>query len=201
MFELTSNAASARFTDSEKPIINQRLQEFQEKKGIVFASFKELFTTLLTDALHSENNVIKEVEKPIPDGLHLFSTENKKAFETMLEQLNEYATKQGFQEEMPLVDILKTVIENAENTPEIIEVEKEVVKTVDKQLENNQILLTLKDEGTKTIEKKLILLQEISKRRHKKYGGVPEPIEELCEKLIFNDGTIFNLSGEFHTGF
>lgn len=201
MFELISSTASARFTDSEKPVINQRLQEFQEKKGIVFASFKELFTNLLNDALNSENIEIKEIEKPIPDGLHLFSTENKEVFEAMLDQLNNYATKQGIQEETPLVDVLKTAIENAEKQPQTVEVEKEIVKTVEKQLENNEILLTLTDDGAKTIEKKLILLGEISKRRYKKYGGIPEPIEVLCEKMIFNDGTIFNLSGEFHTGF
>jgi hypothetical protein len=52
------------------------------------------------------------------------------------------------------------------------------------------------------VDKKLILLDEIAKRRQKKYKTeTPESIPELIEKLVFNDGTIFNLHGEFHTGF
>ena len=201
MFQVISDTASARFTPSEKTVVNQRIQAFQEKKGIVFSSFKELLLTLLTDALNTENAEIKEIEKPVPDGFHLFSTENKVVFEAMLDELNNYAANNGFQEETPIVDVLKTAIEKAEIEPQTIEVEKEVVKTVEKQLENNEILLTLTDEGNKTIEKKLILLNEIAKRRNRKFGGVPEPVEVLCEKLIFNDGTIFNLHGEFFTGF
>lgn len=200
MFQVISDTASARFTPSEKTVVNQRIQAFQEKKGIVFSSFKELLLTLLTDALNTENAENKETEKPVPDGFHLFSTENKVVFEAMLDELNNYAANKGFQEETPLVDILKTAIENAEIEPQTIEVEKEVVKTVEKQLENNQILLTLTDSENITVDKKMLLLDEIKSRRFRKYK-VEETIPELCEKLIFNDGTIFNLAGEFFTGF
>jgi hypothetical protein len=200
MFQLKTPVNSIRFAQSEIEVINQRFIEFQEKKGIVFSSLKEMFSTLLNDALNTENVKPVEIEKPIPDGFHLFSTENKETFEAMLVQLNDYATKQGFQQEALLVDVLKTAIENAEKQPQTIEVEKEVVKTVEKTLENNQILLTLTDGENATIDKKLLLLDEIKNRRFRKYK-VEETIPELCEKLIFNDGTIFNLAGEFHTGF
>lgn len=200
MFQVISDTASARFTPSEKTVVNQRIQAFQEKKGIVFSSFKELLLTLLTDALNTENAENKEIEKTVPDGFHLFSTENKVVFETILDELNNYAENKGFQKETPLVDVLKTAIENAEKEPQTVEVEKEVVKTVEKTLENNQILLTLTDSENITVDKKMLLLDEIKNRRFRKYK-VEETIPELCEKLIFNDGTIFNLAGEFFTGF
>lgn len=200
MFQVISDAASARFTPSEKTVVNQRIQAFQEKKGIVFSSFKELLLTLLTDALNTENIKNAPVEKPVPDGFQLITTENEVVFESLLVQLNDYAIKQGFQQETPIVDVLKTAIENAEKEPQTIEVEKEVVKTVERTLENNEILLTLTDSENITVDKKLLLLDEIKNRRFRKYKK-EETIPELCEKLIFNDGTIFNLAGEFHTGF
>jgi len=201
MFQVISETASARFTPSEKTVVNQRIQAFQEKKGIVFSSFKELLLTLLTDALNTENAENKEVEKTVPDGFQLISNDEAVTNRVIKKVINEYAETIEFSDKEDLVGVLLTAIKNAEKEPQTVQVEKEVVKTVEKQLENNEILITLSDDGAKTIEKKLILLQEISKRRYKKYGGTPEPVEVLCEKMIFNDGTIFNLSGEFFTGF
>jgi len=201
MFQLKTAVNSIRFANSEIEIINQRFIEYQEKKGIVFSSLKEMFSILLNDALSDENIENAPVEKTVPDGFQLITTENARQFDMVVDELTIYAENIGITTAKPIIDVLKTAIENAEKEPQTIEVEKEVVKTVEKQLENNQILLTLTDEGNKTIEKKLILLTEIAKRRYKKYGGIPEPVEALCEKLIFNDGTIFNLSGEFFTGF
>ena len=200
MFQLKTPVNSIRFAPSEIEVINQRFIEFQEKKGIVFSSLKEMFSTLLNDALNSEKVKPVEIEKPIPDGFHLFSTENKETFEAMLGELNDYATKQALPEEITGIDVLKTAIENAEILPQTVEVEKEVVKTVEKTLENNQILLTLTDGENATIDKKMLLLDEIKNRRFRKYK-VEETIPELCEKLIFNDNSIFNLGGEFFTGF
>lgn len=201
MFQVISETASARFTPSEKTVVNQRIQAFQEKKGIVFSSFKELLLTLLTDALNTENAENKEIEKPVPDGFQLITNDEASTIRVIKEAINKYAETIEFTDKSDLVGVLLTAFENAEKEPQTIEVEKEVVKTVERTFENNEILLTLTDEGNKTIEKKLILLNEIAKRRNRKFGGTPEPVEALCEKMIFNDGTIFNLSGEFFTGF
>jgi urease gamma subunit len=203
MFQLKTPVNSIRFAPSEIEVINQRFIEFQEKKGIVFSSLKEMFSTLLNDALNSENieNVKPvEIEKPIPDGFQLITTENNVEFEAVVKEIVDYGYRQGVDEPFSIVSVLKTAIENAEKQPQTVEVEKEVVKTVEKTLENNQILLTLTDGENATIDKKLLLLDEIKNRRFRKYK-VEETIPELCEKLIFNDGTIFNLAGEFHTGF
>lgn len=200
MFQVISDTASARFTPSEKTVVNQRIQAFQEKKGIVFSSFKELLLTLLTDALNTENAENKEIEKTVPDGFQLITDENEAENNLVRSMLFEYADNNGITSGSTIVDVLKTAIENAVKEPQTVEVEKEVVKTVEKQLENNQILLTLTDSENITVDKKLLLLDEIKNRRFRKYKQ-EETIPELCEKLIFNDGTIFNLAGEFHTGF
>lgn len=200
MFQLKTPVNSIRFAQSEIEVINQRFIEFQEKKGIVFSSLKEMFSTLLNDALNTENIEIKEIEKPIPDGFQLITDENARQFELVVDELTVYAENIGIAVAKPIIDVLKTAIENAEKQPQTVEVEKEVVKTVERTLENNEILLTLTDSENITVDKKLLLLDEIKNRRFRKYKQ-EETIPELCEKLIFNDGTIFNLGGEFFTGF
>lgn len=79
-----------------------------------------------------------------------------------------------------------------EHTP--TEIEKEVIKEVEKPRGANEIRYTL-------TENERILITEIANRRFgRKKSPELESLDDLAKKLAFNDGSIFNLSGEFFTG-
>lgn len=71
------------------------------------------------------------------------------------------------------------------------------VKEVPALVGENQLLITLTENPTR----QRAILREIASRRASRYKTDPDTPEALAEKMIFNDGTIFNLGGEFYTGF
>ncbi len=203
MFQINSRSTSITFNESERAVINEKIKAFQEKKGTEILSIKELFTQLLVAAT-SENvpaiSKTEENENTALDTNSIVLTGSIEEINELKGKLNDFTEKHSIDAETPQIEIIDFALKTAMKTPEIIEVEKEVTKVVEKQLSENQILVTLTDDKNGTIEKKLILLDEISKRRSRKLG-IEETIPGLIEKMIFNDGTVFNLGGEFYTGF
>lgn len=200
MFQLQSRNANITYGNDAREIINQRIQAYQEKTGKTFSSIKELFETLLSNALSDESTNDSKNQKETSNDFTLLTFTNEADFIEFTSEITSFKKKAMMAESLTDVEVLSEAMILAVKEPEIKEIEKEVIKTVPQELESNQILITLSNDKMGTAENKLILLDEIQKRRNKKFNQL-EPIPELCEKLIFNDNSIFNLGGEFFTGF
>lgn len=199
MFQLRSRNSNITYGDEARSVINQRIQDYQEKTGKTFSSIKELFEALLSNALSDESTIQPKIEKQTSNDFTLLTFSNEDEFIEFTEEITSFRKKAMISDSLTDAEVLSGAMILAVKEPEIKEIEKEVIKTVPQELESNQILITLSNDKMGSAENKLIVLEEIQKRRNKKFKQL-EPIPELCEKLIFNDNTIFNLGGEFYTG-
>lgn len=200
MFTLKNRATTITCNEDERNTFNQSLIEIQEKEGVIFSSVKDAFSRLLSFAIKPEST---ENEKPIEvekaENILEF-TESTEKLTHLKSMLDEFRSNQGLSEEISVEEIILKALILAQKAPEIKEVEKEVIKEVPISIGENQLLLTITDQPNKPIEKKKILLDEIHIRRKNK-KGISETKEQMLEKMIFNDNIIFNLGGEFFTGF
>lgn len=194
MFTLKGRTASISTNEEEKQVFNERLQAIQEKKGIVFTSFKDVFTHLQTMVLQDPEPQLAQgevaVEKETLDKLAV----NSQKLAQILSTLENYPKTDGLQD-LEGVDLVLKIIENSLQTPQKLEPEQ---IEVERPLQEHEILLQLSDKRYPK-EKKLQLLEIIQKNRSKKLK-TSEEMGEMIENMIFNDNIVFNLGGEFYTG-
>lgn len=195
MFQIEKRVTAITLNDSEREVINERISEFQQKTGVVYSSIKELFSALLTTTLSGANTQNNDLDIEKANEIESTNIEIigqlSKEIQTLSDENNNLLNSNN---------ALTLEIEEIKNNPSTVEVEKTI--EVEKKLQSNQILITLTDSTIGSVEKKQILLDEISKRRAKRFKlEQPESLPELCEKMIFNTGTVFNIAGEFYTGF
>lgn len=198
MFVLKKRVSSLTYNDEAREAVNLELQKLQEKLGIEFTSVKHLFEHMLSLANSTEApaKVEETTELPAENMLLLPDTEETKAFTTNMNQLR--LNTDALAEDSNMFEVLDFAVKVALFPPEPIETTLEI----EKELTDSQYIITLTDQPKAPIEKKKILIDEIAKRRQSKYKFLTiESHSELMEKMIFNEGTIFNLHGEFYTGF
>ncbi len=200
MFVLKNRTTSITCNEEERNIFNQSLIEVQEKEGIIFSSVKDSFSRLLSIALKAESNESNETEQVEKPESILEFTESDENLTKLKSLLDEFRENQGLSEGYLVEGLIIKAVHLAMKAPEVKEVEKEVIKEVPLSIGENQLLLTITDQPKLPIEKKKILLDEIHSRRKTK-KGISETKEQMLEKMIFNDNNIFNLGGEFFTGF
>ena len=98
MFTLKGLTASISTNEEEKQVFNERLQTIQEKKGIVFTSFKDVFTHLQTIVLQDPEPQLAQgevaVEKETLDKLAV----NSQKLAQILSTLENYPKTDGLQE-------------------------------------------------------------------------------------------------------
>lgn len=177
MWQIKQGQVSFRVTEeSDINAINDFALQLQNERAIIFENGRDFTKALILKCQQLESD-LKTAEN------ELISVENdlKTVFRSELKAA-ENEVKQ-LREQLAAVNNLPAP------EPEVKEVPTPVA--------DNQLLITL----TENPSRKRALLREISKRRADKYGNAPETPEELAEKMIFNDGTVFNLGGEFYTGF
>lgn len=183
MYQINKRSASVNFPEAEITEVNENLKAIQLKHGVVFSTFKDLILHLISVDLAE----IPEIKTAVMPENALILTENQKIIE-----LNETITAEiAENSSISLTELFTQSIENSKKSAEIKEIEVPVL------ISENQLLINFSENP----ERKRELLLEISRRRAEKYNTDLEPIEELAEKLLFNDGTVFNLGGEFYTGF
>ncbi len=200
MLTLEKRVTNLTYNEEERNAVNRQLITIQEREQIPFSSPKDMLSKLLSLAIKSEITEPQKTENiEITDSNNEFN-EITVEFNELKTKLDEFRSIHALDAEMSYSEIIDSMVEFTKKSPEIKEVEKEVIKEVPVQLKSNQILVTLKDEPKRPIEKKLGILDEIHRRRASKMNVI-ETREELIEKLLFNDGTIFNLHGECYTGF
>lgn len=192
MYQITGNTVSFRVNDAERDQFNQIAAQLQESENEVYANGNHVFFALLRYCRQLENSSL-ENKYHIPDSAL------EKERETAVNRVNEIRTQliTAVNEDDNVTDneLITLVINKINKKPETKTETVTEIKEVEKQLSDNQILIEVTD-------RKLEILQEISKRRAKKYRLEQlESLPVLAEKMIFNDGTVFNLSGEFYTGF
>lgn len=185
MLQAKTRTITLSYSIPELEEVNSLLVEFQEQNGSDFETMKGMFLDILR----------KSVERKI----HIPDSALEKERETAVDRVNEIRTQliTAVNEDDNVTDdeLITLVINKINKEPETKTETVTEIKEVEKQLSDNQILIEVGD-------RKLEILQEISKRRAKKYRLEQlESLPVLAEKMIFNDGTVFNLSGEFYTGF
>lgn len=203
MYQINGNTVSFRVNEDEREQINQIAEKLQTLGNTTYANGNQLFFALLQYCKQLENkaeptNEVEAMEVALDSAvnsvneLNTIVNEYRKQLSTAVNVVYE---NDNFTDDQ----LITTVINVINSKPETITETETVTETkeVEKQLSENQLLLTLHPNW----ERKIELLNEIAKRRAKKYSKDIEPIEVLAEKMIFNDGTIFNLGGEFYTGY
>ncbi len=203
MFQFKSRVSSLTYSEDSRAEINEQLLELQEKNGITFSSIKHAFEFMLAKCLQDE-------VQSIPDGKTLISVENLENLESENSRLGEHSNHlktitdllDNFYENIGLnrgsrthVYMISELISESLRQPvtKTIEVEKEI------SLAANQFILTISQADGIPLEKKLQLLEIIKSNRAKKFGDI-DTLEQMMERMIFNDNNIFDLGGEFYTG-
>lgn len=192
MYQITGNTVSFRVNDAERDQFNQIAAQLQESENEVYANGNHVFFALLRYCRQLENSSLE-------NKCHIPDSALEKERETAVNRVNEIRTQliTAVNEDDNVTDdeLITLVINKINKEPETKTETVTEIKEVEKQLSDNQILIEVTD-------RKLEILQEIAKRRAKKYRlEKSESLPVLAEKMIFNDGTVFNLSGEFYTGF
>ena len=196
MLQFKTRTNSLNYNDKDRPQINEDLSALQQKFGKEFSNPREAFEFMISYLLSTENResetIEVEVEKEIiPENALILA--DLMSVTKVHNAINEIRLNNSmFSEVSTNEEILDFALQSVLNPAEI--------QTVEKQLEGNQLILTVTDQAELPYVKKMELLDEIKKRRASKLG-VTESIPELLEKMIFNDNIIFNLGGEFYTGF
>lgn len=192
MYQITGNTVSFRVNDAERDQFNQIAAQLQESENEVYANGNHVFFALLRHCRQLENSSLE-------NKFHIPDSDLEKERETAVNRVNEIRTQliTAVNEDDNVTDdeLITLVINKINKEPETKTETVTEIKEVEKQLSDNQILIEVTD-------RKLEILQEIAKRRAKKYRLEQlESLPVLAEKMIFNDGTVFNLSGELYTGF
>ena len=196
MLQFKTRTNSLNYNDKDRPQINEDLSALQQKFGKEFSNPREAFEFMISYLLSTENRepetIEVEVEKEIipENALILADLISVTKVHNAIKEIR--LNNSMFSEVSTNEEILDFALQSVLNPAEI--------QTVEKQLEGNQLILTITDQPQLPYVKKMELLDEIQKRRASKLG-VTESIPELLEKMIFNDNIIFNLGGEFYTGF
>lgn len=185
MYQIDGRSATLSLNNSDKDFINADILQFQELVGQDFASFKELFKALLSNALenadfnkhapkHEEYETL--VTLPISHG-------ERAAFIQKLNACTDNA------DGLTLANI-ELLIAKSLQTPQTVEVEK----IVERDLSESEMLLQFN-------EKELMILKAVANNRYKAGKANPqETLPELTKKMILNDNVLFDLGGEFYTG-
>jgi hypothetical protein len=192
MYQITGNTVSFRVNDAERDQFNQIAAQLQESENEVYANGNHVFFALLRHCRQLENSSLE-------NKFHIPDSALEKERETAVNRVNEIRTQliTAVNEDDNVTDdeLITLVINKINKEPETKTETVTEIKEVEKQLAENQIVIEV-------TERKLEILQEIAKRRAKKYRLEQlESLPVLAEKMIFNDGTVFNLSGELYTGF
>lgn len=183
MWQIKQGQVSFRVTEeSDVNTINEIAKTLQNEFG-VFENGRGFTKSLILKCQQLENDL-----KTAEDDLISTETELKSVFEDTENKLRS-RIEAAENEVKQLREQLAAANDLPAPEPE--------VKEVPALVGENQLLITITGDHSR----KRAILREISKRRASKYKTDPETPEELAEKMIFNDGTVFNLGGEFYTGF
>lgn len=198
MFQIEKRGNTINFNEKEWDEINAKLKTAQEIVGEDHLNVKSVFLALLERVITEKSREIEKepiIEKVeiIPENA-LILPENSEDNEfrnnvnLMLKKFPE------LQEEFDWFKTFDFAVKSALNEPEIKEITKEL------ELGPFDFLVTLTDEPKRPKERKLAILEKIQVYREAKYG-VKEEIPQIIEKLTFTEGSIFDVSGEYKTGF
>jgi hypothetical protein len=185
MFQLTKRVTSITLNDEERNVINERITLYQEQRGIVFSSVKELFFDLLSQANSTENKEVVKVDETqnneIISNLNEIIDKNVETIATLHSENEQLSTENK---------TLKEQFEELQNSQEI-----EVVEVAGSFKPNEtDIYIPLTGEKTE-------VLKAISNNRLRKgYDKELLSVSQIAEKLIFNKGTLYNWAGEIYTG-
>lgn len=194
MLQKGKRTYSLNLNDAEIERLNPIISEIQNENSEV-KDVKTLFLFLLDNFSSPESTV------EIPES-NTISIENNDHYLEIEKTLPEFKEMHGIPNETELFEVLDFAVKLGMKAPEIIEIEKEVEKQVPISLESNQIIIDLTDDPKQPVSKKLELLEVIRERRQIKYKlPEKEPVSKIIEGMVFNEGSIFNVNGDFHTGF
>ena len=204
MFQINKRSISLTQNDEAREVLNERLREVQEVHGIEFTSINECFSQLLAlagKAASSQPEIKEVVKAPAFSYVLAASSQEHEAFEKELHAVAacSISAGDGYTNE----DIIKHCVSNHLGQLNLIDslkatkpetITETVTEFKEKELASNEFIVQMDD-------KQQILLQAIAARRQKKFKkNTPETYSELGKKMIFNDGTVFDLAGEFFTG-
>ena len=214
MYQLNTRSATANFKKENQEDfdeVNAKLALFQQKTGIEYLSFKDLFLALIDQSLlisaeKTEELIEKladvEPEKPADNPYVITVADNLpdwQQFQTRL--LNLHEIQVGGDEKPSMIEAINLALEIAELPNESEVIEKEVVKEIPLEIGENQLLITVLADPKKPIDKKFMILDLVSKNRYGKgKSNHLETREEIVQLLAFSGGALFNSEGDTYTG-
>ena len=196
MYQFNKRVNSLTLNQNEIEEFNVLLEEYQTKKAENFLNIKELFSSLLADAINENNIENNEVEtlKTLENNIIL---EENQVIITIsdsqkldIEAFNEFHL---LEHEQTIENTLKKAIDLAMEIKEPVEVEKELIKEVQKPLSENEILIELSDD-------EIMIVEAISQNRAKALKNEAVSRSEMVHQLALAQSTVFNWSGSFYTG-